>query len=96
MATPEQIQSLEQNMLRHDVNGNPLPRTVATKSLPNGHATPFEETFALDVHSTISDCLSAAWNGWETAVKFHDDEKQDYYMKYIKALSEFMIKFRKL
>lgn len=45
--------------------------------------------------STLIDDINAAWNGWEQACKFQDEDKQAYYMKYIVILQETLNKIRK-
>lgn len=45
--------------------------------------------------STLSDHLHCAWNGWEMAVKFEDEERQDYYMKFVVSLHDQIKKVRK-
>lgn len=45
--------------------------------------------------ATLIDDINAAWNGWESACKFQDELKQDYYMKYIVILQDALQKIRK-
>lgn len=45
--------------------------------------------------ATLIDDINAAWNGWDSACKFEDVVKQDYYMKYIVILQDSLAKIRK-
>lgn len=45
--------------------------------------------------ATLIDDINAAWNGWESACKFQDDNKASYYMKYIVILQDALEKIRK-
>lgn len=47
------------------------------------------------VIGNLMDSIHAAWNGWEAACKFEDEEMQDFYMKFINTLSDTLKKVRK-
>lgn len=74
---------------------------MATPSQALGLSSTRAQTDALtcDLRTTVianlMDAINAAWNGWESACKFDDEDMQDYYMKYINTLSDTLKKVRK-
>lgn len=81
-------------------NGNPpspdLANTqtpaIATVRRPN---PVFNDNVAVELLSNLSDALHASWNGWETACKYEDEDRQDYYMKVIRLCDDTMKKIKK-
>lgn len=71
----------------------------SSNSLGLGATRGETDAFLCDLKSNVinnlRDNIHAAWNGWDAADKFEDVEKQDYYMKYIRSLSELLAKVRK-
>lgn len=55
----------------------------------------FNDNVAVELLSNLSDALHAAWNGWETACKYEDEDRQDYYMKVIRLCDDTMKKIKK-
>lgn len=68
-----------------------LTPTLATRA-SNGVVTDDLKTVTI---GNLMDGINAAWNGWEAACKFEDEDMQDYYMKYINLLSDVVRKVRK-
>lgn len=56
----------------------------------------FKDDVAYNLIISVEDSTRAAWNAWEMACKYKDEEKQDYYMKIIVECGNFMKKIRKL
>jgi len=55
----------------------------------------FNDNVAVELLGNLSDALHAAWNGWETACKYEDEERQEYYMKVIRLCDDTMKKIKK-
>jgi len=45
--------------------------------------------------ATLHDNLNCAWNSWELACKFDDEDKQELYMKYVTSINDLMKKVRR-
>ena len=58
-------------------------------------SAPVTDDLRTTIIANLMDGLHAAWNGWEAACKFEDEDQQDYYMKYIHTLSDTLKKVRK-
>lgn len=56
----------------------------------------FEDSLLHDMLGHIHDSTCAAWNAWEAAVKFEDDEKARKYMRYIVILQQNKEKLMKI
>lgn len=58
--------------------------------------TPFTDDINQELIHSVRDALSAAWNAWETSIKFEDDEKAQYYMQLIKLYASIEIQIQKV
>jgi len=81
-------------------NANPPSPNLAAIEIPTGGPVRrpdpvFNDTISTELLGNLSDALHAAWNGWETACKFQDEERQDYYMKIIRLCDDTMKKIKK-
>lgn len=81
-------------------NGNPPSPTVDLVEVvhPTGSRRPtavFNDNVVIELLGGLSDALHAAWNGWETACKYEDEERQEYYMKIIRLCDDTQKKIKK-
>lgn len=49
-----------------------------------------------DCNIAMFDNINAAWNGWETACKFQDEDLAAYYMKIIVIMNDGLQKLRRV
>jgi len=56
----------------------------------------FADEVAAELLGGLSDALHAAWNGWELACKYTDEDKAEYYMKIIRLCDDTMKKLKKI
>lgn len=83
-----------------EFNGNPPSpdlRDTESTTMPIGRRPNpvFNDNVAVELLGNLSDALHAAWNGWETACKYQDEERQEYYMKVIRLCDDTMKKIKK-
>jgi len=81
-------------------NGNPPSPDLAAIEIPTGGPVRrdnpvFNDNVAVEMLGSLSDALHAAWNGWETACKYQDEDRQDYYMKIVRLCDDTMKKIKK-
>jgi hypothetical protein len=57
--------------------------------------TTFRDEISNNLISNFDDAIRAAWNGWEQACKFKNEEMQDYYMQIIRDCSSWQKKVKK-
>lgn len=82
-------------------NGNPPSPNLAavetrTGSIDHLGNPIFDDTIATELLGQLSDALHAAWNGWEAACKFQDEERQNYFMSVIRLCDDTSKKIKKL
>jgi len=81
----------------HAINSIPFATTPAQDVL-NQRIEEFvcDDSVVKNLLESCNDSIRAAWNGWEAACKFEDEDKQEYYMRIIVNVSDLVKKLRKL
>jgi len=75
-------------------DGEDFPRpTVAVVGRPNNIMS---DNFNSTLVSQLKEQIHAAWNGWESACRFEDEDLQGVYMKYIRLLGDTLEKIKKI
>lgn len=76
--------------------GNHPPRNVPDAEDNSDHPTAtvrrpdriFSDNIRIELLGNLSDTLHAAWNGWDLACKYEDENLQEYYMKFIRLCDD--------
>lgn len=84
MATPQQVQTLAD--LCSNTNA-PILRSDNAAVI---------DGLSANCAATLIDNINAAWNGWEQACRYEDEDMQAYYMKYVFALNKCLGEIRKI
>lgn len=78
----------------------PHPTDAPVTRAANAEANPFQcdATGCLKANllNTLADSLNAAWNGWEMACKYKDDDMMEYYMRFVNLIYETQKKVKKI
>lgn len=91
MADPRQVE-----FMFRDITNDTPGRSTNTLHAGRGESPIFKDEVLANFTINSSDALSAAWNAWEAACKFQDEEKMNYYMNLIRIFSEINLKLVKI